>query len=109
MVWKEEQKMESDVKLLSLHSSSEDLLPSCHILPLLLPIVSQGNTYLPPSLIQKTPTQGFWLSSGSPQGGSCSTTMHSILVSLHILSLLLPIVSQGNTYLLPTHIQKTPT
>ena len=31
---------------------------SFHIRPLLLPIVSQGNTHLPPRHIQKTPTQG---------------------------------------------------
>ena len=48
-----------DVNLLSLRVSSESLLGSCHILPLLLPIVSEDNTHLPHSHIQKTPTQGF--------------------------------------------------
>ena len=159
--------MENDVNLLSLHTSSEELLVSCHILPFLLLIVSQGNTHLPPqshtentysgilalkwfvpgwfilydygfdlglpshrlwirfglpftsfpfssrlpppSLIQKTPTQGFCHSSGSSQGGSCSTPMDSIWDCLHILPLLLSIVSQDNAHLPPSHIQKTPT
>ena len=42
---------------LFLHNKQQVSHPS-----LLLLIVSQGNVYLPPSLIQKTPYQGFWSS-----------------------------------------------
>ena len=45
--------MENDVNLLSLHTSSEALLASCHILPLLLPIGPQGNAHLPPATYRK--------------------------------------------------------
>jgi hypothetical protein len=34
----------------------------CHILPLLLLIMSQGNSHLPPRLTHKTSNQGFWRS-----------------------------------------------